>query len=232
MRSVPAQKSNPTPRRRLPLQRRHSGFSKTLKLSRRVHHTMGSLLFVMFVVVSLTGLLLGWKKHSGGAILPESHRGTSTNPSEWLPIHELWSRANELAHRHISPDLSLDLERIDIRPDKGVVKFVFIEDYWGLQLDCATGELLHIERRRSDFIENIHDGSIFDYLFQTSDEQVKLVYTTIGGLSLFLFSVTGFWMWFGPKRLRAMRRADARASHTSRGPTGNDRRASEPGASR
>jgi len=173
---------------------------------------MGSLLFALFVVVATTGLLLGWKKHTGGAILPKTHRGTSTNPADWLPIGELWSRANEIARTRISPDLSLELERIDLRPSHGMVKFVYIEGYWGLQLDCATGELLHIERRRSDFIENIHDGSIFDYLLETDDEQIKLVYTTIGGASLLLFSVTGFWMWFGPKRMRALRRADDAAA--------------------
>lgn len=186
--------------------------AKTLRFARRIHHTMGSLLFAMFVIVSLTGLLLGWKKHTGGVILPKSHKGTSTNAADWLSVHELQERAFEVVRTQISPDLSLELERIDFRPDKGMVKFVFIEGYWGVQLDCATGELLHIERRRSDFIENIHDGSILDYLFKTTDEQVKLAYTTIGGVSLFLFSATGFWMWFGQKRMRALRREADEAS--------------------
>jgi hypothetical protein len=34
-----------------------------------------------------------------------------------------------------------------------MVKFIFAENYWGIQLDGATGKLLHIERRRSDIIE-------------------------------------------------------------------------------
>ena len=82
--------------------------------------------------------MLGWKKHSGGLILPESY----------------------------------------------------------------TGELLHIENRRSDFIENIHEGSILDKYFDTSNEQIKLAYTSIMGLSLLTFTVTGFWLWYGPKRMR------------------------------
>jgi uncharacterized iron-regulated membrane protein len=81
----------------------------------------------------------------------------------------------------------------------------FIDHYWGIQLDGATGELLHIERRRSDFIENIHDGSIMDYLFETNDEQVKLVYTSIMGLALLTFCVTGIWLWYGLKRIRKMK---------------------------
>jgi hypothetical protein len=156
--------------------------------------------------VACTGLLLGWKKHTGGVILPESHRGTSTNQQDWLPVHALHEAAVRVVREHISPDLSLELERIDFRPDKGMVKFVFVEDYWGVQLDCATGNLLHIERRRSDFIENIHDGSVLDYLFGTSNEQIKLAYTTIMGAALLVFTTTGFWLWYGPRRFRAGRR--------------------------
>jgi hypothetical protein len=83
-----------------------------------------------------------------------------------------------------------------------MVKFVFIEGYWGIQLDLATGDLLHIERRRSDFIENLHDGSILDHLFATDGEWMKLIYTTIMGSGILLFSVTGIWLYLGPRRMR------------------------------
>lgn len=177
--------------------------AKTLKLSRKIHRTTGMLLFIFFFVVSVTGLLLGWKKHSGGLILPESYAGKSTNPQDWLPIHVMHEIAVKVAREQISPDLSIELERIDIRPDKGMVKFIFVEGYWGVQLDCTTGELLHIERRRSDFIENIHDGSFLDYLFETNNEQIKLIYTSVMGIALLVFTTTGFWLWYGPKRFRA-----------------------------
>lgn len=174
-----------------------------LKLARKLHRTTGALLFIFFFIVSITGLLLGWKKHSGGIILPKSYQGKSTDPKDWLPVDVLQQKALAIAREQISPDLSPELDRIDIRPDKGMVKFVFLQDYWGIQLDCTTGELLHIERRRSDFIENVHDGSILDVLFDTSDGQFKLVYTTIMGSALLLFTVSGFWLWYGPKRFRA-----------------------------
>lgn len=164
------------------------------------------MLFALFFVLACTGLLLGWKKHTGGLILPKSYAGTSTDMRDWLPVSVLHARAVAVARDSISPELSLELERIDIRPDKGMVKFVFVEGYWGIQLDCATGKLLHIERRRSDFIENIHDGSILDYLTGTSGEQIKLVYTSVMGVALLTFTITGFWLWIGPKRMRAMSR--------------------------
>lgn len=177
--------------------------AKILRISRKIHRATGALLFVFFMIVAVTGLLLGWKKHSGGVILSKSYAGQSTVQQDWLPVHVLQEKAVKAARENISPDISTEIERIDIRPDKGMVKFVFAEDYWGVQLDCTTGELLHVERRRADFIENLHDASFFDKLFGTSYEQVKLLYTSVMGLALLMFTVTGFWLWYGPKRFRA-----------------------------
>ena|SRR5690554_230977 len=179
--------------------------AKLLRTFRKIHRTTGAFLFVFFLFISITGLLLGWKKHSGGLILPKSYKGTSTDLKDWLPLDSLHLNACKILHDSVSADLSLELERIDVRKDKGMVKFVFIDHFWGIQLDGATGELLHIERRRSDFIENIHDGSILDYYFGTTGEQIKLVYTSIMGLALLTFTITGFWLWYGPKRMRKKR---------------------------
>lgn len=176
--------------------------ARVIRIFRKIHRTTGAFLFVFFFVVSITGLLLGWKKHSDGLILPKSYKGTSTDLKDWLPLDSLHANACKILHDSISSELSLELERIDVRKDKGMVKFVFIDHYWGIQLDGATGKLLHIERRRSDFIENIHDGSILDYYFETEGEPFKLVYTSVMGLALLTFTITGFWLWYGPKRMR------------------------------
>jgi uncharacterized iron-regulated membrane protein len=176
--------------------------AKILRTFRKIHRTTGAMLFIIFFFVSVTGLMLGWKKHSGGLILPESYTGTSADLKDWLPLDSLHKNAVKIIRDSVSSTMSLDLERIDIRKDKGMVKFVFIDEYRGVQLDGATGELLHIERRRSDFIENVHDGSILDRYFNTSNGQIKLVYTSIAGLALLTFTITGFWLWIGPKRMR------------------------------
>lgn len=175
-----------------------------LKLFRKIHRMTGALLFVFFFVVSVSGLFLGWKKHSGGLILAKSYAGTSTDMKSWLPLDVLSQKAIAAARASISPDISPVIDRIDVRPDKGMVKFVFAEGFWGVQIDAATGNLLHVERRRSDFIESIHDGSVADYLVGTTDGQIKLVYTTVMSLALLGFTITGFWLWLGPKRMRAL----------------------------
>ena len=105
----------------------------------------------------------------------------------------------------IAANISLELDRIDIRKNKGIVKFVFEKHNWEVQLDGATGKLLHIGKRHSDFIENLHDGTVLDAWFNTSTKPFKVIYTSIMGLALLLFTVTGFWLWYGPKRLKKHR---------------------------
>lgn len=176
--------------------------AKTLRLFRKIHRTLGIFLFVFFTLVALSGLLLGWKKHSGGLIMAKSFTGVSPDQKHWLSIDTLTLIAYRVLRDSISPQLSTRLDRIDIRPDKGMVKYVFADHYWGIQLDCTTGAVLTIERRRSDFIEQLHDFSYLDKIFGTTNGQIKLLYTTIMGIALLGFTTTGFWLWYGPKLMR------------------------------
>lgn len=176
--------------------------AKWLRIFRKVHRTTGAALFIFFFFISITGLLLGWKKHSAGVILSKTYKGTSTNLKEWLPVDSLHTIANAYLLENVSPNLSTEIDRIDIRKEKGIVKFVYADHIWGLQIDGATGKVLHTERRYSDLIEHIHDGSVLDDYLGTSDNQIKVFYTTIMGLALLLFTITGFWLWYGPKRMR------------------------------
>lgn len=180
--------------------------AKLLRTVRTIHRTMGATLFVFFFVVSITALLLGWKKNSANLILPQTQQGTSVNLEEWLPLESLQSIAFKALQDAIAQDIDLDLDRIDARPSKGVVKFVFNNHYWGIQLDGATGKVLSISQRRADFIENIHDGSILDIVFRTNSTILKLLYSTVMSLALLTFTITGFWLWYGPKRMRKAKR--------------------------
>ncbi|MFP4527960.1 MAG: PepSY domain-containing protein [Candidatus Kapaibacterium sp.] len=173
---------------------------------RKLHRITGALLFALFIVMALTGLLLGWKKNSGGLILPESRQGTTSELSDWLPLDDLYIKACEYLRDSVSAGLSTRLDRIDSRKSKGMVKFIFKDHYYGVQLDAATGELLQISVRRSDLIENIHDGSILDAIVGSDGGQFKLAYTLIMGLALLTFAFTGFWLWYFPRRIRKAKR--------------------------
>ncbi|RXG22348.1 PepSY-associated transmembrane protein [Leeuwenhoekiella polynyae] len=178
--------------------------AKTLRQFRSIHRAMGALLFVFFFVISVSGLLLGIKKNSGDILLPKTQKGTTTDLTKWLPLEDLKEKALLVLHDSVSSELDTKLNRIDVRSEKGIVKFIFDKHYYGIQLDGATGEVLHIGKRRSDVIENIHDGSIIDNYLGTSG-YFKLIYTVIMSIALLLFTLTGFWLWYGPKRMRKSR---------------------------
>ncbi|SNY94941.1 PepSY-associated TM region [Flagellimonas pacifica] len=162
---------------------------------------MGATLCLLFLIISVSGLLLGWKKNSNGLILPKSYYGSSTEFKDWLPLGTLQHIACTTLHDSIDANLSLELSRIDVRSQNGMVKFVFKEQFWEVQIDGATGKVLHVDQRFSDLIENIHDGSVLDHYFHTKGV-LKLAYTSIMGASLLIFTVTGFWLWYGPKVMR------------------------------
>lgn len=172
-----------------------------IRYARKVHRSMAAGLFVLFLIISVTGILLGWKKNTD-ILLPSSHSGSSVNTADWLSFDSLKTVAYNVLPEYAGEDISVNLDRIDARPDKGMVKFVFTDHYWEVQLDAATAEVLNVSQRRSDIIENIHDGSILDYAFNTRGGIFKLIYTSIIGLTLLIFTLTGFWLWYGPKLMR------------------------------
>lgn len=179
--------------------------AKSTRLYRKIHKWLGSFLFIFFFIISVTGLLLGWKKHSAGLILPKTEKGVSTDLKTWLPYDSLHSLAVKTLHDSLGQDLSPTLDRIDARPAKGIVKFVFQDHYTEIQLDATTGAILAVNQRTSDIIEQIHDGSILDFAFKTKNGEVKLGYTSVTGLSLLLLTVTGFFLWYNPIRIRSQR---------------------------
>lgn len=176
--------------------------AKILRVFRKIHRWTGAALFLFFFVIAVTGLLLGWKKNSNGWLLAPSYKGVSTEMHQWLPVDSLNRIACDILHDRVNPSLSTEVDRIDIRPDKGMVKFIFKHHFHGIQLDMTTGQLLHLEQRRADFVEKIHDGSLADYYLGISGGWVKLIYTSVMGLALMVFTITGFWLWYGPKRMR------------------------------
>lgn len=181
--------------------------TKLLREFRKIHRALGAALFIFLFIVCTTGLMLGWKKNSGGLILPKTPVGTSTDLKNWLPLDSLHTIACNVLHDSVSSELSVELVKIDIRKKYGIVKFVFVDGYWGIQLDGTTGEVLNVQTRVSDLVEGIHDGSILDQYFGTTGGPIKLIYTSIMGLALLTFTITGFWLWYGPKRMKKEKHA-------------------------
>lgn len=181
--------------------RKRKNQAKILRVARKLHRITGVSLFVFFFIVSVTTILLGWKKDSG-YLLSETAQGSTSELVHWLPLDSLSTIAVQVMSTKFDDKPDFQVDRMDVRGGDGVVKVSFKNSYWGLQLDGATGQPLELGLRRSDFIEDIHDGSIVDELLGTSNEIFKLIYTSLMGLALLLFTVTGFWLWYGPKRMK------------------------------
>ena len=83
-----------------------------------------------------------------------------------------------------------DIERIDIRPSKGIAK-IKSKNNWEIQIDIETSEIYSANYRRSDIIESIHDGSFFS-------DVVKYGWFLPSGVLLLILSLTGIYMFFIP----------------------------------
>ena len=175
--------------------------AKQTRLYRKLHKWVSIPLFAFMFLIGVTGLLLGWKKQAH--LLPSTEIGKSNAAEKWLSLDSLQHVA--ISYTKDSLKLPHKIDRLDVRPAKGVMKIVFAQHFTELQLDCTTGKVLSVTRRNSDIIEKIHDGSILDYWFDNKNDAIKLFYTTCVSLGLILLSFTGFWLWFNPIRMKKMK---------------------------
>ena len=83
-----------------------------------------------------------------------------------------------------------DIARVDIRPGKNLVKLVS-RTRWEIQLDARNGAILQTAYRRSDLIEEIHDGSFFH-------DRAKLWVFFPAALGLLVLTLTGLWLFLQP----------------------------------
>lgn len=174
--------------------------AKRLRSYRKIHRYSASFLFTFFIIIAISGSLLGWKKYSNGLLLPETQIGSTSDLKKWLALDSLQTIALKV-YQETNSEPGI-INRMDIRPEKGIIKFSFENSYLGLQIDGANGEILSTETRRSDFIEQIHDGSIVDKAIGWPNGYFKLFYTALMGLGLLLFTITGYWLWAGPRKIR------------------------------
>jgi len=153
-------------------------------------------LFVFMFIIGVSGLLLAWKKDLN--LLPPTQKDITNTPI--LPIEKI----QQIASLYIleNTDLDATVDRIDIRPEKGVAKVRFYNHYSEVQVGIKSGKILSVKTRTSDIIEQIHDGSIIDFFIKSNNEEVKKIYVTITCLGLMMLSITGFYLWYNPKRIK------------------------------
>lgn len=175
-----------------------SRITKSLRTYRVYHKYFGLSLAIFLFISALTGIFLAWKKDVGW-IQPPTQKGTSKDLEDWQPISELAALAQTAFYETYPEQSTNGIDRIDVRPDKGMAKVLFEKGWWEVQIDGSSGEILSIAKRHSDWIEKLHDGSIIGDLF-------KLITMNTLGVGLIVLMVTGLWLWYGPRLYRKWNR--------------------------
>jgi len=165
---------------------------KISKLS-RVLHRWGSIIALLpITIIAFSGIVLQLKKVSP-YIQPPTQRGAGTEPA--IGFERILEVARSVPEAEI--ESWEDVDRLDVRPGKGVVK-VRGKNRYEVQIDTETAEILQGAVRRSDLIESIHDGS---YL----NDHFKLWVFLPAGIVLAMLVITGIYLFLLPYLVRRKR---------------------------
>ena len=163
-------------------------------LNRRLHRWGAIAIALPFLVMLASGLLLQLKKQLP-FVQPHEQRGAASEVATTLTLPDVLARVQQIPHVGIQS--WADVDRIDVRPAKNMMKVVSLTR-WEVQLDLVTAEILQVAYRRSDLIESIHDGSWFHPAAKLA------VFFPTGAIVLGLW-VTGMYLWVLPYLARRRR---------------------------
>jgi len=171
-------------------------FMKLSKLIRDIHHWGSPVLMVPLGVIIIAGLFLMVKKDFDWIQPPTQRSPVAAEGAPDRTLAELYEAAAAIEELEITAWEQFD--RIDVRSDRGVVKFV-APNRWEAQIDIATLDVLSLEYRRSDLIEQIHDGSFF------ADWVKTFIFLPVG-VGLLVLWLSGIWLFFDPHIKRYQRK--------------------------
>lgn len=163
------------------------------KTNRTLHKWASIIIALPLLLVLCTGLLLLVKKEFS-IIQPPTMKGEEQIPS--LSFEQILAVSKTVKQSEISS--WNDINRLDVRPSKGIIK-IRSHNRIEIQIDARSGNILHVAKRNSDFIESLHDGTFF----QKKANLWLMLPTAI--ITLFL-SVTGLILFFYPYIKRAKRK--------------------------
>ncbi len=163
--------------------------------ARKLHRWGAIVCTIPLLLVIASGLLLQIKKQIEW-VQPPTRQGASANETP----RQSWSEILEITRAVETAEVAgwKDIDRLDVRPEKGVVK-VRCKNRWELQIDLQSGDVLSSTYRRSDLIESLHDGSFFT-------ESAKAWIFLPNGIILIGLWGTGVWLWYLPLRNRRKKR--------------------------
>jgi uncharacterized iron-regulated membrane protein len=176
---------------------------KISRLIRNIHHWGSPILMLPLGIIIVAGIFLMLKKDVDWIQPPTQRSALTVEGAPDTTLAQLYDAAVAIPELEITAWEQFD--RIDVRSDRGVAKFI-APNRWEAQIDLVTLEVLSLEYRRSDLFEQIHDGSFF------ADWVKTFIFFPVG-IVLFVIWLTGIWMFFEPyaKRWQRSQRRSARS---------------------
>lgn len=158
------------------------------KLLRDIHHWASPIAMLPLGIIIVAGLFLMLKKDVDWIQPPTQRSAIEVTGPPDISLAELYAAAAAIEELEITAWDQFD--RIDIRSDRGIAKFI-APNRWEAQIDLVTLETLSLQYRRSDLFEQIHDGSFF------ADWVKTFIFLPVGVILLVLWA-TGIWLFFEP----------------------------------
>lgn len=124
-------------------------------MNRKLHYWASLFIALQVLIIVCTGSLLLLKKQLNW-VEPKTIHGVAHSPQITYP--QILAQLKTITQTHITG--WVDVDRIDTRPNQGVVK-VRTKDRWEIQLDAKTGAILHVAKRNASLIASIHTGTWF-----------------------------------------------------------------------
>ena len=167
----------------------------TYRILRSWHTWLGVILALVLLVIACSGILLLLKKDFAW-IQPPTQKGAAGDTAAFITLAQVIDAAVAQGHPDFTtPD---DIDRIDVRPGKRVAKVRSKHHHAEIQVDLVTGEVLSTAVRRSDLIEQIHDGSWFGAWYE---RWIGLPAAD----GMIVLTLTGLYLWIVPQARRHRR---------------------------
>ena len=151
------------------------------------HLWLGVIATALLLIISITGILLNHKRGLG--LMPDVPHSATAPFDDALPLADLADRAAAAVSAEVA---AAGIDRMDVRPDDGIVKVRFDDDrVIEVTVDIHDGSILHVGERNDVFLEKLHSGEIFGDLW--------VLLSDAGAVLLVIVLVSGLWLWLYPK---------------------------------
>jgi len=159
------------------------------KIVWELHKWIGIVLALVLVNVSVTGLLLLEKKQYAW-IQPPTRKGQAGTTADFISMQRLFRAVLDCNHPDFADVEAID--RVDFRPGKRVYKVRSKTHHAEIQVDAITGDVLSVATRRSDRLEQLHDGSYFG-------DAMHGKIMPLAAVANIILVLSGLYLWLAPK---------------------------------